>query len=149
MTGSDPKPALPGDPPRLAIEEVEARVQQAQMERERRARISAIVYPVLVVLATLILWEAGTRGFAIPAYIFPPPSQVAAVMIEKMPLLLRHGWVSTTEIVLGFLLSWQERAASPAARYQRFVRRVLPAAVVLLALLLLAFTQLMLLWSKK
>lgn len=51
--------------------------------------------------------------------------------------------------VLGFLLSWQERAASPAARYQRFVRRVLPAAVALLALLLLAFTQLMLLWSKE
>lgn len=48
---------------------------------------------------------------------------------------------------LGFLLSWQERAASPAARLQRFVRGVLPAAVALLALLLLALTQLMLLWS--
>ena len=49
--------------------------------------------------------------------------------------------------VLGFLLSWQDRAASPGARYQRMVRTVLPATVVLLALLLLAFTQLMLLWS--
>jgi hypothetical protein len=49
---------------------------------------------------------------------------------------------------LGFVLTWQERAASPATRRQRLLRGVLPATVVLLGLLLLAFTQLMLLWSK-
>jgi len=48
---------------------------------------------------------------------------------------------------LGFLLTWQERAASPAARRQRWLRGVLPATAVLLGLLLLALTQLMLLWS--
>ena len=50
---------------------------------------------------------------------------------------------------LGFLLTWQERAASPEARFQRWLRAVLPATAVLLALLLLAFTQLMLLWSEQ
>ena len=50
--------------------------------------------------------------------------------------------------VLGLVLTWQERAASPAARRQRLVRGVLPAIVALLGLLLLAFTQLMLLWSR-
>lgn len=49
--------------------------------------------------------------------------------------------------VLGFLLTWQERAASPEARFQRWLRTVLPATAVLLGLLLLALTQLMLLWS--
>jgi len=49
---------------------------------------------------------------------------------------------------LSFVLTWQERAASPATRRQRLLRGVLPATVVLLGLLLLAFTQLMLLWSK-
>ena len=48
---------------------------------------------------------------------------------------------------LSFVLSWQERAATPDARWKRLVRGVLPATLVLLALLLLAFTQLMLLWS--
>lgn len=48
---------------------------------------------------------------------------------------------------LGFVLTWQERAASPAARRQRWLRGVLPATAVLLGLLLLALTQLMLLWS--
>lgn len=50
---------------------------------------------------------------------------------------------------LGVLITWQERAATPDARWQRWVRGVLPATVVLLGLLLLAFTQLMLLWSSK
>ncbi|UOQ99112.1 hypothetical protein MUN81_06365 [Hymenobacter sp. 5317J-9] len=50
---------------------------------------------------------------------------------------------------LGVLLTWQQRAATPDARFRRWLRGVLPATVVLLGLLLLAFTQLMLLWSSK
>ena len=49
---------------------------------------------------------------------------------------------------LGLLLTWQERAPSPDLRWRRLVRGVLPATAVLLGLLLLAFTQLMLLWSR-
>ena len=50
---------------------------------------------------------------------------------------------------LGLLLTWQERAPSPDVRWRRLVRGVLPATIALLALLLLAFTQLMLLWSQQ
>lgn len=49
--------------------------------------------------------------------------------------------------LLGCLLTWQERAATLALRRRRGVRGVLPAAALLLALLLLAFTQMLLLWS--
>ncbi|MBF9238333.1 hypothetical protein I2I05_13085 [Hymenobacter sp. BT683] len=49
--------------------------------------------------------------------------------------------------ILGVLLTWQERAPTPSSRRHRFLRFVLPAAVVLVALLLLAFVQIMLLWS--
>jgi hypothetical protein len=50
---------------------------------------------------------------------------------------------------LGLLLTWQERAPSPDLRWRRLVRGVLPTTAVLLGLLLLAFTQLMLLWSRQ
>ena len=50
---------------------------------------------------------------------------------------------------LGFLLEWRARAASPSLRLQRLLRGVLPGATVLLALLLLALVQTMLLWSKQ
>jgi hypothetical protein len=50
--------------------------------------------------------------------------------------------------MLGYLLTWQERAASPGGRLRRLWRGVVPGAVVLISLLLTALTQLMLLWSR-
>ena len=49
--------------------------------------------------------------------------------------------------VLALLLTWQERAPSPAARRGRLLRGVLPGTAVLLALLLLVVVQLALLWA--
>ena len=48
---------------------------------------------------------------------------------------------------LGYLLTWQQRAPSPAQRRHRLLKGVLPGAAVLIALLLLALVQTMLLWS--
>jgi hypothetical protein len=50
---------------------------------------------------------------------------------------------------LGVLLTWQERAPTPSLRRLRLLRGVLPGALVLVALLLLAFVQTMLLWSNR
>lgn len=50
---------------------------------------------------------------------------------------------------LGVLLTWQERAPSPSVRRARLLRGVLPGALVLGALLLLALVQTMLLWSRQ
>src|SRR4051812_33578342 len=134
--------------PHLAIEEVEARVQQAQVTRERRARISSIVYPTIVIIAALVLWEAGARIFNVPAYILPPPSQIVAVMNEKMPLLLKHGWVSTTEIVLGFLLSVVVGIPLALATFlwPAFARSVYPLLVSSQAVPKMAVAPLFIVW---
>ena len=142
------KAALAGEPQQLTIEQVEVRVQQAQTKRERRARISGILYPALVVIAALVLWEAATRVIAIPAYILPPPSRIAAVMHEKMPLLLRHGWVSTTEIVLGFLLSVAVGIPLALATFlwPAFARSVYPLLVSSQAVPKMAVAPLFIVW---
>lgn len=136
------------EPQRLAIEEVEARVQQAQVEREHRARFVAIVYPFIVVFATLALWEVGARALNIPAYILPPPSQIAVVMHEKMPLLLHHGWVSTTEIMLGFLLSVVVGVPLALATFlwPAFARSVYPLLVSSQAVPKMAVAPLFIVW---
>lgn len=138
---------LPGDP-RLSIEQVEVRVQEAQTRRERHARISGILYPALVVIATLAIWEAVTRFAKIPAYILPPPSQIAMVMHEKMPLLLKHGWVSTTEIVLGFLLSVVVGIPLALATFlwPAFARSVYPLLVSSQAVPKMAVAPLFIVW---
>ena len=148
MKTIDHDAALAGEPQRLTIEQVEVRVQQAQTKRERRARISAVLYPALVVIAALVLWEAATRVIAIPAYILPPPSQIAAVMLEKMPLLLRHGWVSTTEIVLGFLLSVAVGIPLALATFlwPAFARSVYPLLVSSQAVPKMAVAPLFIVW---
>ena len=87
------------------IDEVEALVENRRAQRRFRARISAIVYPTLTVIGTLAVWEAATRLFGIPAYLLPAPSQIAYSFTEHAGLLLKHAWVTTVEIVLGFLLS--------------------------------------------
>jgi ABC-type nitrate/sulfonate/bicarbonate transport system permease component len=63
-------------PPR--IEEVEASVERRRAERATRARVSAVLAPVAVVIAVLALWEAGTRAFGVPAFLLPPPTDVVA-----------------------------------------------------------------------
>lgn len=149
MTDSDDRVGgSQAEPPRLAIEEVEARVQQAQMERARRARFAVIVYPFIVVLAALALWEVGARALSIPAYILPPPSQIAVVMHEKMPLLLRHGWVSTAEIMLGFLLSVVVGIPLALATFlwPAFARSVYPLLVSSQAVPKMAVAPLFIVW---
>ena len=137
-----------GASPPTSIEQVEIEVQQARTERDRRTRIASIVYPALVVIATLVLWEAGTRIFKVPPYILPPPSQIAAVTQEKLPLLLKHGWVSTTEIVLGFLLSVVVGIPLALATFMwpAFARSVYPLLVSSQAVPKMAVAPLFIVW---
>lgn len=87
------------------IEEVEAAVQRTLAEREARARISSIVYPAIVIVGLLVLWEAAARLLGVPTFILPAPSLIAASIDAHFALLLKNAWVTTVEILLGFGLS--------------------------------------------
>jgi NitT/TauT family transport system permease protein len=89
----------------LHIEEVEASVQRNLARREHRARMSALLSPMGFIIVVFVLWEAGTRLFNIPVFLLPAPSAVIASMHANMGLLLANAWVTTVEIVLGFVLS--------------------------------------------
>ena len=69
--------------------------------------------------------------------------QLPNLLLTALALLFCVGDVAA----LGFLLTWQERAASYRARRARWWRGVVPGATVLVALLLLALWQTMRLWS--
>ncbi len=101
----DPAESVGMDAETSDIELVEARVQQALRRRDLRARISAVIYPVVTVLLFLFLWEVTVRLLRVPEFLVPVPSRVVAKIQEHMGLLLRYGWVTTKEILLGYLLS--------------------------------------------
>ncbi len=89
----------------LDIDLVEARVQQALRRRDARARVSGIVYPVAAAVLLLVAWEVAVRLLRIPEYLVPAPSRVVAKVFQHLPLLARQGWVTTQEILLGYLVS--------------------------------------------
>ena len=132
----------------LSIEEVEARVQDSRARRRSHARISAIIYPIMTIVGTLVAWEFGARVFGVPAYLLPAPTAIAVSLAENAALLLKHGWVTTIEIVLGFLLSIVVGVPLALAIFMwpAFSRSVLPLLVSSQAMPKVAVAPLFLVW---
>lgn len=62
--------------------------------------------PTLLVVGLLLFWEGAVRWFAIPAFILPAPSQVAAALWQwRRVLLLEHLPVTLLEVLVGLGLS--------------------------------------------
>jgi NitT/TauT family transport system permease protein len=68
-------------------------------------RVQAALPPLLVGLAVMSLWEAACRGFAVPEYLFPAPSVIAASLVQNGPDLLRALWSTMRVTLIAFALS--------------------------------------------
>ena len=54
---------------------------------ERRS--PTIAPPLVVGVLVIAGWEAFCRGFGIPSYLFPAPSQIATTFVPDAPVLMR------------------------------------------------------------
>ncbi|MEA2521263.1 MAG: putative hydroxymethylpyrimidine transport system permease protein [Actinomycetota bacterium] len=60
----------------------------------------------LFTLALLVLWEVIIRGFNVPKYLLPAPSQVAVALKQDWtPYLEPAMWITLREVVFGFLIA--------------------------------------------
>lgn len=71
----------------------------------RDPRVQAALPPLVVGVAVLSLWEGACRGFAIPEYLFPAPSVIAASLVQNGPDLLRALWSTMRVTLIAFALS--------------------------------------------
>ncbi|MGD2187772.1 MAG: ABC transporter permease, partial [Desulfobacterales bacterium] len=55
--------------------------------------------------AILASWEMACRGFAIPDFILPMPTQIISVAISQAYLLLPHAGTTALEVLIGILIS--------------------------------------------
>ena len=55
----------------------------------RSERVQAVAPPVLSGLVILAAWEGACRVFAIPEFLFPPPSAIVRVFLADAPTLFR------------------------------------------------------------
>ena len=132
----------------MTIEEVEARVERRRARSLSYARISAVVYPIVAVAVTIAVWQFAVRGFGIPVYLIPAPSDIVVSFVTHASLLLREGWVTTVEIGLGYLLSIVVGVPLAVGIYMwpAFSRSVLPLLISSQAMPKVAVAPLFIVW---
>lgn len=61
--------------------------------------------PLAGVLLFLVIWEVGVMVYKMPAYLLPPPTDIARTFVDEFPKLVWHGWFTTYEMLLGYALA--------------------------------------------
>jgi len=110
-----------------------------------RAATARGIFGAALLLAT---WEVVARGFALPAYILPSVSSILASLWTERTLLLAAAAVTLTESIAGYaigaiigILLAALIAVLPPLR-----RTILPVALAINAVPVVAFSPLVLLW---
>ncbi len=63
------------------------------------------IFPSLVALALVIIWQVWVVTQHIPEAILPTPLVILQTIILRLDLLVQHTWPTTRECIIGFLLS--------------------------------------------
>lgn len=66
-----------------------------------RDRISGSIYPILSILAILILWECLSRFEIVPRFMLPTPGDTVRAFIGDFSLLMAHSKVTLIETLVG------------------------------------------------
>jgi NitT/TauT family transport system permease protein len=111
-------------------------------------RLMRMLTPIAGILVFLVIWQLGVVVSKAPAYLLPAPTEIARTFIDEFPRLLRHGWVTTYEMLLGYLLA--VAIAVPLAiaitSSQRFDQFVMPTMLFFQVVPKVAVAPLFLVW---
>src|SRR5262249_15996072 len=126
-------------------------VQATQTDTIARAggvRLMRVLTPIAGIVVFLVIWQLGVVVSKPPAYLLPTPIEIAKTFIDEFPRLLRHGWVTTYEMLLGYLLA--VAIAVPLAiaitSSQRFDQFVMPTMLFFQVVPKVAIAPLFLVW---
>jgi len=105
---------------------------------------------LLLLVGSLVLWEAIVRLFAIPLFILPPPSGIFLALYRGLAsqIYLGHLWVTLSETLLGFLFGCVIAfiLGTAVALSRRFEYFLYPYIVMFQALPKVALAPLLLIW---
>jgi NitT/TauT family transport system permease protein len=113
-----------------------------------RGLARSVVPPVATFLALNAAWEIAVRALAVPAYLLPPPSAVAAALAAHAGTLARGALITGRAALLGFALSaLLGIAIAVLISSARWVERaVYPFTVFLQTVPLVAIAPLLVVW---
>lgn len=111
--------------------------------------MSRLLPSLLLLAALLAVWEIACRGFAVPAYLLPPPSAVAVALAERAPLLLASAgvtfWMALQALVVAFVLGGGLALLVSLSRPAE--QAVRPLAVALQVTPVVAIAPLVIIWA--
>ena len=115
-----------------------------------RVEVQRVVYPALLAVVLLAIWQAAVTVFEVPAYLVPSPMNTAQTLIVDAPLLFSAAAVTlkitllafAAAVVLGTLVAF-------AFVQSRLVETALfPYAVLLQVTPIVAIAPLLIIWIK-
>lgn len=116
--------------------------------RRKRSKWTELAPSIGLFIAVAVIWEVSVRAFAIPAYLLPAPSVIAAEMIAKWPMLMTNLYATMLAAVLGFAVGTSFAVALAILfLYSRTAERALfPWAITLKTIPILAIAPLLTIW---
>lgn len=79
--------------------------QQGTSAASHAAAVADRLTPLIALAAILLVWEFGVRLGDVPVFLLPAPSAIWVSIVDNLPALLRHSWVTLLETLAGFGLS--------------------------------------------
>ena len=68
-------------------------------------KLRAIALPTVTAVVVIVLWESAARLGWMPDYVLPGPTAILNEIYNSWHSLLLHAYVTTVEIILGFLVA--------------------------------------------
>jgi NitT/TauT family transport system permease protein len=72
---------------------------------DARGFFSHRVAPLLLIALFLGVWEVLCRALDVKTYLLPTPSRIWEELVRQGPSLVEHTWITTYEMLLGFILA--------------------------------------------
>lgn len=96
---------------------------------------------LVVALAFVVLWEVAINVFRIEQFLLPKPSVIGATFAETYPRLISAGWVTFQNAFWGFFIGCGAGILTGmvSARFVSFSKALLPVAVAINAIPIIAF----------
>ena len=111
--------------------------------------MTRILPPLLLSLLLLAVWEVACRALHVPSYFLPPPSAVAAALIDRAPLLAASAaatfWMALQALAVAALLGGGLALAVSLSRPAE--QAVRPLAVALQVTPVVAIAPLVMIWA--
>lgn len=113
------------------------------------SRLAYALAPFALTALLLAGWEIACRALDVPAYFLPPPSAVAAALVEHLPILVASAWrtLSTALVALVVASVIALGLALLTALSPLLDRAIRPLAAVVQVTPVIALAPLVLIWA--